>query len=324
MSKKFIYTEFNLEKSKLIQLSDNGFQIILKFIEKTDLKKTLIVRSIFIDLGENIFDIEVRSSIYDNINSKNAIFNFKLGILEEEKANPFLLMKKVFSKVQTTNLNRTSSNYNQLLLDTFSLKLWKRNNSTKLGLKKDDTSSSASTTTSSQACTSCKSTTELPSNLSGTYGTEDECDCFSISRFANNNGTTTIYGNITLSGQSTAYYNYGTTTIYGNITLSGPGNAYYNYGTTTIYGNITLSGQSSVYYNGNITLSGQGIAGTTTIYGNIIKKGPGSAYYNERGTLIINGINVPPQSNPSNASLPPSNGVESSNQLGGGVGITGF
>jgi len=147
MSKKFIYTEFNLEKSKLIQLSDNGFQIILKFIEKTDLKKTLIVRSIFIDLGENIFDIEVRSSIYDNINSKNGIFNFKLGILEEEKANPFLLMKKVFSKVQTTNLYKTSSNYNQLLLDTFSLKLWKRNNSTKLGLKKYDTSSYASTFT---------------------------------------------------------------------------------------------------------------------------------------------------------------------------------
>ena len=248
MSKKFIYTEFNLEKSKLIQLSDNGFQIILKFIEKTDLKKTLIVRSIFIDLGENIFDIEVRSSIYDNINSKNGIFNFKLGILEEEKANPFLLMKKVFSKVQTTNLYKTSSNYNQLLLDTFSLKLWKRNNSTKLGLKKDDTSSSASTTTSSQACTSCKSSTELPSALDpGTYGTEGDCDCFTISEslaIVTNGSNVTIYGDFTISGLDCRFINYGIITIMGNLKLSGQGSRYTNNGTTKIYGNYSKSSQS--------------------------------------------------------------------------------
>ena len=55
-----------------------------------------------------------------------------------------------------------------------------------------------SSTISSQACTSCKSSTELPSALDeGTYGTEGDCDCFTISEslaFVTNGSNVTIYG----------------------------------------------------------------------------------------------------------------------------------
>ena len=146
MTKQFIYTEFTLENSKLIPLQDNGFQIILKLNEKTGQNKFLFVKSTFIDLGDSVFDIEVKSSQYNDGNSQNGNFNLKLPILETDKANPPLLMTKVFNKVQTTNLSNTLSNYSELSSQTFSMKLWQDKSDVNNAKSNTDEYSGSSTT----------------------------------------------------------------------------------------------------------------------------------------------------------------------------------
>ena len=67
---EFNYTEFNLDYSKRIPLEDTSFKIILKFYGKTDKTKVLVVKSTFIHLIDNVFDIEVTSSLYFDHNSQ--------------------------------------------------------------------------------------------------------------------------------------------------------------------------------------------------------------------------------------------------------------
>ena len=120
----YYYNEYELETQKLNQLSDSRFQVILKF-KGNDKRNVLFVKALFNNLGNQVFDIEVKTSIYSNLNSsENGVFNFKLPILEEDKAKPFLLMAKVFNSVQTTNLSTTLAIYSKLQSNTFSMKLF--------------------------------------------------------------------------------------------------------------------------------------------------------------------------------------------------------
>ena len=277
---KFNYVEYNLENSKLLPLQDNGFQILLKFIAKKDQRKILFVKSTFIDLGNKIFSIEVNSSIYNNGNSQNGTFNFKLPILDNDKANPFLLMTKVFKKVQTSNLNKTLSNYSPLSSETFSLKLWK--NIPKLGSKQDnvdvvDVVDLAATTTST-SCTPCSTTTGLGGELSGTYGTEGNCDCFTVSSKFMVYDEVTIYGNVTLNDSYFIVEEGGSLTINGDVTLDN--DSYFiveEGGSLTISEDVTLGSHFTV-------------KGSLTIYGDVkLNNNYSNIYVDEGGSLTING-----------------------------------
>ena len=129
---KTTYYNYNyeLETQKLNPLSDKSFQVLLKFneINRNNKGNVLFVKALFNNLGNQVFDIEVKSSIFGRgSNSENGVFNFKLPILEEDKANQFLLMAKVFNSVQTTNLVTTIAKYNKLQSNTFSMKLFGKN-----------------------------------------------------------------------------------------------------------------------------------------------------------------------------------------------------
>ena len=127
---KTTYYNYNyeLETQKLNPLSDKSFQVLLKFNAINFKGNVLSVKALFNDLGEKVFDIEVKSSIFGRgSNSENGVFNFKLPISEEDKAKPFLLMAKVFNSVQTTNLVTTIAKYNKLQSNTLSMKLFGKN-----------------------------------------------------------------------------------------------------------------------------------------------------------------------------------------------------
>ena len=126
----YYYKEYELETQKLNQLSENSFQVLLKFneINRNNIGNVLFVKALFNNLGNQVFDIEVKSSIFDRgSNSQNGVFNLKLPILDKDKANPFLLMAKVFNSVQTTNLSTTLAKYSKLQSNTFSMKLFGKN-----------------------------------------------------------------------------------------------------------------------------------------------------------------------------------------------------
>ena len=126
----YYYKEYELETQKLNQLSENSFQVLLKFNEKNsnNIGKLLSVKALFNNLGDQVFDIEVKSSIFGRgSDSQNGVFNLKLRIEEEDKANLFSLMAKVFNSVKTTNLFTTIQQYSELPSNTFSMKLFGSN-----------------------------------------------------------------------------------------------------------------------------------------------------------------------------------------------------
>ena len=121
---------FELETQKLIQLPDSSFQVLLIFneINRNKQGNVLFVKALFNNLVNQVFDIEVKSSIFGRASiSQNGVFNLKLAILEEDKAKPFLLMSKVFNIVQTTNLVTTLAKYSKLQSNTFSMKIFGKN-----------------------------------------------------------------------------------------------------------------------------------------------------------------------------------------------------
>ena len=126
----YYYNEYELETQTLNKLPDKSFQVLLKFneINRNNNGNVLSVKALFNNLGDQVFDIEVKSSIFDRgSNSENGVFNLKLPISEEDKAKPFLLMAKVFNSVQTTNLVTTIAKYNKLQSNTLSMKLFGKN-----------------------------------------------------------------------------------------------------------------------------------------------------------------------------------------------------
>ena len=259
---KFNYVEYNLENSQLLPLQDNGFQVLLKFIGKTNPQKILFVKSTFTPLGSKLFDIEVTSSLYNNGNSQNGNFNLKLPILDEEKTNPALLMAKVFNQVKTTNLTKTTSIYSSLLSETFSMKIWS-NNISKLGSKQDDTTSTSAATTTS--CSGCTDLTD--GELTGTYSSP--CgDCFNIKANTSVSSDVIINGDVIIAGDN---YNLeiknGSLTINGNLTLNNKQQYFklHNDTNMTVNGTITLVGDFTYFttsvgslltVNGDVHLNG--------------------------------------------------------------------
>ena len=59
----FYNYNYELETQKLNPLSDKSFQVLLKFIEKKGnyIGNVLSVKALFNDLGEKVYDIEVKS-----------------------------------------------------------------------------------------------------------------------------------------------------------------------------------------------------------------------------------------------------------------------
>jgi len=121
----FYSNEFSLMDSKLNSLGNNNFEVISKFKGK-DTKSVLIVKSTFKNFENNSYIVtsDVSQFLGDNLSSQNAIYNMKLKITDNEKANPFLLMIKVFNNVKTTNLLSTIDSYSDLNPNTFSMKLY--------------------------------------------------------------------------------------------------------------------------------------------------------------------------------------------------------
>ena len=122
----FNYNDFSLMDSKLNSLGNNNFEVVLKFKGKKDTKSILIVKSTFKKFENNVYVVtsDVSQFLGDKTSSQNAIYNMKLKITNNEKANPFLLMSKVFNNVKTTNLLSTIDSYSDLKPNTFSMKLY--------------------------------------------------------------------------------------------------------------------------------------------------------------------------------------------------------